>query len=125
LVDAQSAPVDMVGFVPSIWDELTNADLLLMPSRKEGFGLASLQALSAGVPVVLSSRAGFAEQVTRADGCVLAPPEIDATVTAIRAALDDLESLTAAARRFAEKRAPEFTYDTLLEVILTALEPPR
>ena len=36
-------------------------DLMLMPSRTEGFGLTGLEALSAGLPVVVSKNSGFGE----------------------------------------------------------------
>ena len=36
-------------------------DLLLMPSRTEEFGLAGLEALSAGLPVIVSKKSGFGE----------------------------------------------------------------
>ena len=35
--------------------------LVLMPSRSEGFGLTSLQALSSGLPVIVSKNSGFGE----------------------------------------------------------------
>ena len=37
------------------------ADLVLMPSRTEGFGLPGLQATSAGLPVLVSRNSGFGE----------------------------------------------------------------
>ena len=36
-------------------------DLVLMPSRTEGFGLSGLEALSAGLPVIVSKNSGFGE----------------------------------------------------------------
>ena len=36
-------------------------DLVLMPSRTEGFGLTGLEALSAGLPVLVSKKSGFGE----------------------------------------------------------------
>ena len=36
-------------------------DLVLMPSRTEGFGLTGLEALSAGLPVLVSQNSGFGE----------------------------------------------------------------
>ena len=36
-------------------------DLVLIPSRTEGFGLTGLEALSAGIPVVVSKNSGFGE----------------------------------------------------------------
>ena len=36
-------------------------DLVLMPSRTEGFGLTGLEALSAGLPVIVTKNSGFGE----------------------------------------------------------------
>ena len=36
-------------------------DLVLMPSRTDGFGLTGLEALSAGIPVIVSKNSGFGE----------------------------------------------------------------
>ena len=36
-------------------------DLVLLPSRTEGFGLTGLEALSAGLPVIVSKNSGFGE----------------------------------------------------------------
>ena len=38
---------------------LCQVDLVLMPSRTEGFGLTGLEALSAGLPVLVSKNSGF------------------------------------------------------------------
>ena len=40
------------------------ADLLLMPSRTEGFGIIGLEALSAGLPVIVSKNSGFGEALS-------------------------------------------------------------
>ena len=39
----------------------SEVDLAIMPSRTEGFGLAALEALSAGLPVLVTGNSGFAE----------------------------------------------------------------
>ena len=39
----------------------SQVDLVLMPSRTEGFGLTGLEALSAGLPVIVSKNSGFGE----------------------------------------------------------------
>lgn len=41
--------------------DLRSSSLLLMPSRSEGFGLVGLEAITAGTPVLVSSRSGLAE----------------------------------------------------------------
>ena len=38
---------------------------MLMPSRTEGFGLTALEALSAGLPVIVSKNSGFGEALGR------------------------------------------------------------
>ena len=42
-------------------EEFCQADLVIMPSRAEGFGLAALEALSAGLPVLVSGNSGIAK----------------------------------------------------------------
>ena len=41
-------------------------DLLVMPSRTEGFGLTGLEAMSAGLPVLVSRNSGFGEALSKA-----------------------------------------------------------
>ena len=43
-------------------------DLVLMPSRTEGFGLTGLEALSAGLPVIVSKSSGFGEALISIQG---------------------------------------------------------
>ena len=40
-------------------------DLPVMPSRTEGFGLTGLEALSAGVPILVSKNSGFGEALSK------------------------------------------------------------
>ena len=42
-------------------DLFSEVDLAIMPSRTEGFGLSGLEALSAGLPVLVSGNSGFGE----------------------------------------------------------------
>ena len=42
-------------------DLFCEVDLVIMPSRTEGFGLIALEALSAGLPILVSSNSGFAK----------------------------------------------------------------
>lgn len=66
------------------------ADALVMPSLREGFGLAVLEALASGTPVVVSDRRPFTEYLTAAD-CRFADPESTASIArAMREALGDI-----------------------------------
>ena len=42
-------------------ETLFESDLAIMPSRSEGFGLTALEALSAGLPILVGKNTGFAE----------------------------------------------------------------
>ena len=46
-----------------IKDLLCEVDLAIMPSKSEGFGLVALEALSAGLPVLVGSNSGFASVI--------------------------------------------------------------
>ena len=53
-----------VGKQPKIADYLSAADVLLLPSEQESFGLAALEAMACEVPVVASRVGGIPEVVT-------------------------------------------------------------
>ena len=44
------------------------SDLVSLPSRTEGFGLVALEAISAGVPVLVSAESGIAEALHKVEG---------------------------------------------------------
>ena len=56
---------EFVGDRESLKSLLLQADLVVMPSRTEGFGLTGLEAMSAGVPVLVSRNSGFGEALRR------------------------------------------------------------
>jgi len=93
-----------VGTVPD--DDMPSwyraADALAFPSVKEGFGLAVLEAMSAGVPVVTSDLPVFREYLVPGRDALLVPVgDVDALAGALLAALTDeplRESLVAAGR---------------------------
>ena len=58
----------------------SKADLCLMPSRTEGFGLTALEALSAGVPVLVTNNSGLGkalEKVPYGNTCIVGSEEPD------------------------------------------------
>jgi N-acetyl-alpha-D-glucosaminyl L-malate synthase BshA len=56
--------VHFVGKQPDIPAYLSLADLLLLPSESESFGLAALEAMACEVPVIASCTGGLPELVT-------------------------------------------------------------
>lgn len=87
-------------------DLLAAIDLYLAPGPFETFGLAALEALASGIPVLSVDRGGVAEQV-RESGAGGLYPEGDPHAAA-RAAITllegDLAALSTKGRRFAEER---------------------
>ena len=63
-------------------------DLAIMPSRTEGFGLAALEALSAGLPVLVSGNSGLGEALKKvpfASSCVVQSEDPKDWANAIKA----------------------------------------
>ena len=63
-------------------------DLAILPSQTEGFGLAALEALSAGLPVLVSGNSGFGEalkEVQYGSGCVVESDDPKVWAKAIKA----------------------------------------
>jgi N-acetyl-alpha-D-glucosaminyl L-malate synthase BshA len=71
-------------------DLLSRADVFLLPSETESFGLAALEALASGVPVVASAVGGLPEVVRDGETGLLVPPaDPEALARAVRALLHD------------------------------------
>jgi N-acetyl-alpha-D-glucosaminyl L-malate synthase BshA len=94
------AAVAFAGERRSLGDLFAHADLFLLPSEQESFGLAALESLASGVPVVASEVGGVPEVVTHGETGWLVPPRDPAAMAA--AALALLEDST---RRAAMGRA--------------------
>jgi L-malate glycosyltransferase len=65
--------VVFVGVVDSVAPLLPAADLLLLPSETESFGLVALEAMASGVPVIASDVGGLPEVVEHGVSGYLAP----------------------------------------------------
>ena len=85
---------DVVDFLGQVSGEnksgvLADADLFVLPSYQENFGIAVVEAMAAGVPVVVSDQVAIAEEIARGDaGLVVAVDAPQELANAISSFLD-------------------------------------
>ena len=100
-----SGRVAFLGSFPRIEELLAVSDLLLLPSSQESFGLAALEAMASGVPVVASRIGGIPEVVRHGEtGFLCDVTDVPAMARASLAILEDPE-LHERMRRAARERA--------------------
>lgn len=114
---AGAAPVHFHGYVDgrsALRDRLAAADISLSVCPGETFGLAVLEALACGTPVVTADRGGARELVDRTCGAWAAPEPAALADAVLRLAARP----TAPVRRSARLRAELFTWDRTVERML-------
>jgi L-malate glycosyltransferase len=80
--------VFFLGKQNSVYEKLSSADLFLLPSQLESFGLAALEAMACEVPVIASNVGGLPEVIENGiDGFLVEPGDVK---TAARHAIDIL-----------------------------------
>ncbi|WP_082573627.1 MULTISPECIES: glycosyltransferase [unclassified Nocardioides] len=114
---AAGAPVEFHGYVDgraALRDRLASADIALSVCPGETFGLAVLEALACGTPVVTANRGGARELVTDACGAWGAP-EAGALADAVEGLASRPQSRV---RRAARLRAEAFTWENTVDRML-------
>ncbi|HUL03098.1 MAG TPA: N-acetyl-alpha-D-glucosaminyl L-malate synthase BshA [Gemmatimonadales bacterium] len=119
--------VRFLGKVDQVAEVLRGSDLFLLPSATESFGLAALEAMACGVPVIATAVGGLPEVVQDGETGVLAPlGDVDAMVASATAILGDPQR-HARMRAAAASRAQAFSterivpqYEALYESVLRA-----
>lgn len=81
--------VDFTGAVDDIWPLLAEAEVFALAAWQEPLGIAVLEAMAAGLPIVATRVGGIPEVVPEAGGRLVAPGDVEALARALVAALDD------------------------------------
>jgi glycosyltransferase involved in cell wall biosynthesis len=108
-----TAGVDFAGYHEQAAGLMAAFDVLVVPSRYEGFGLVAVEAMLAGVPVVASGVGGLVEVV--GDAGRLIPPDDPAALAEALASLAESSDLRAElARRGAERARACFGHERMV-----------
>jgi glycosyltransferase involved in cell wall biosynthesis len=99
---------------------LSGAELLVMPSLYEGFGLPALEAMACGTPVV-ASNAGAIPEVVGEAALLVGPTDTEALADAMRRVLTDRALWKDLAER-GLARATQFSWGETAKGTLEVLE---
>ncbi len=103
----------LLGFVPDLASIFRDVDILLIPSKWEGFGLAAIEAMNAGLPVVASNLEGLREVVTTNEGILVDPNDVNSIARALQELVEDYEKRRHMGRR-AFERSFEFSAERMV-----------
>lgn len=99
---------------------LAAADLFIMPSHSENFGIAAVEALAAGVPTIVSNGVAIHHEITEAGAGLAVPVEAAPLANAISELLEDKtrrDGMRTAARHLAASRfSQEGMADALIDL---------
>lgn len=99
---------------------LNGADIFVLPSLYEGFGMPLLEAMACGIPVACSNVSSFPEVVGDA-GLLFDPYNIDSIAAALYQGLTDEACRTSLISR-GLRRAAQFSWETTARKTLAVLE---
>jgi glycosyltransferase involved in cell wall biosynthesis len=100
----------------------SNSDLVVLPSKTEGWGLSLMEAMACGKPVVASRAGGIPELVRDgSEGLLIRPGDVRGLADAITKLLQD-PGLRARMGRAGRRRVQQFSWDETAKVVLREYE---
>jgi N-acetyl-alpha-D-glucosaminyl L-malate synthase BshA len=107
--------VYFLGKIDAVAPLLASADIFLLPSQSESFGLSALEALASGVPVIASDTGGLPEVVKHdVTGLLYPVGDIDGMSAGVISLLQDSARRKAMADAGAEDTRSRFALDTIV-----------
>jgi glycosyltransferase involved in cell wall biosynthesis len=108
----------------ALWAQYAAADLFVLPSDREAYSIACLEALGFGLPVLVTDRGGMSEMIGPTQGLTLSPDDTQAWSAALRALAGDrarLVAMSAAARARYEQHGSWRDTASVIDRFLTGL----
>lgn len=113
--------VHFLGFIPDARSYLRAADLILMPSLKEGFPFALLEAGIASLPVIASRTGGIPEIIRDGlTGALVPPGNVSALAETLSFLISDAPSRTRLGTALGQHVRERFSEEAMLEGTLRA-----
>jgi glycosyltransferase involved in cell wall biosynthesis len=106
--------VKFIGFRNDIPDLMATADLFVLPSVAEAFGIVFAEAIYLGTPIVATNIGGIPEVVTDgADGVLIPPADSDALARTVADLLNHPDKLKSLANTGREKIIQRFEFEDM------------
>jgi N-acetyl-alpha-D-glucosaminyl L-malate synthase BshA len=107
--------ISFVGNLPRVEEILTGADLFVLPSETESFGLAALEAMACGVPVIATNVGGLPEVVRHgSDGLLFPVGDVAAMAAAATEILRDGERWSRMSDSARQRALGDFEQDKIV-----------
>lgn len=115
--------VEFAGFVEDVRGLMSACDAVVVPSIREGFGLAAVEAMALARPVIASNAGGLPEVVeSGVTGLLVDPNNPDALAEAMMRVAGDRENALELGRRGRERAEERFEIGRQMGKVLTVLE---
>ncbi|HEX9944599.1 MAG TPA: N-acetyl-alpha-D-glucosaminyl L-malate synthase BshA [Thermoanaerobaculia bacterium] len=107
--------ITFIGSLPLVEEVLVGADLFLLPSESESFGLAALEAMSCEVPVIATNAGGVPEVVVHGEtGFLCEVGDVDGMAAAAMRLLTDEDLRRSFGRAARERAVEQFSQDAVV-----------
>jgi glycosyltransferase involved in cell wall biosynthesis len=111
--------IHFLGALSDVRPVLGAADVLVAPSRREGFGLAVVEAMALGLPVVATKVGGIPEIVDEnLTGLLVEPCDHEALAQAIERILTDVDLASRLGARGAQRARDEFCQKNMVDAYM-------
>jgi glycosyltransferase involved in cell wall biosynthesis len=94
---------------------LAGADIFILPSLSENFGISVIEAAACGLPVIISDRVNLWPDFAKAEAGLIGPPTAEAFTKHLQTLLDNPTAAREMGRRGAALVRSRFTWDALGE----------